>query len=60
MEKMLEKLAAVILGLTSLAALIAVYTTLFGTGGASFGSTTSSLALIALAINLHLFVKQVK
>jgi hypothetical protein len=34
-----------------------VYKTHFGTGGASFGATTSSLSIIALAINTAVWTK---
>lgn len=51
------KVLLLILTLTEIAALIAVYKALFGTGGATFGSTTGSLSIIALAINSAVWLK---
>ena len=51
------KVMVIILTLTEIAALIAVYNTHFGTGGASFGATTSSLSIVALAINTAVWTK---
>ncbi len=47
----------VILTLTEIAAIIAVYKAHFATGGASFGATTSSLSIVALAINTAVWTK---
>lgn len=51
------KIALLLLTLTELAAVIAVYNSLFGTGGASFGSTTGSLSIMAFAINTMVWTK---
>lgn len=51
------KLCLLLLTLTEIATLVGVYTTHFGTGGASFGSTTASLSIIALAINTTVWMK---
>ena len=51
------KVMMLILTLTQLAALLAVYKTHFGTGGATFGSTTASLSVMALAINTAVWTK---
>ena len=45
------KVILLVLTLTEIATLIAVYQSHFGTGGASFGATTASLSIIAFAIN---------
>lgn len=45
------KIIMLVLTVTELAAIIAVYKAHFGTGGATFGATTSSLSIIALAVN---------
>ncbi|MDP7068934.1 MAG: hypothetical protein QF815_00265 [Candidatus Peribacteraceae bacterium] len=51
------KIILLLLTLTEIAALIAVYNSLFGTGGASFGSTTGSLSIVAFAINTAVWTK---
>jgi len=51
------KIILLLLTLTEIAALIAVYNSLFGTGGASFGSTTGSLSIMAFAINTVVLTK---
>ena len=51
------KVMMILLTLTEIAAIIAVYKTHFGTGGASFGATTSSLSIVALAINTAVWTK---
>lgn len=51
------KIVLLVLTLTEIAALVAIYKTHFGTGGASFGSTTGSLSIIALAINTAVWTK---
>lgn len=51
------KFVVVILTLAEIAAIIAVYKSHFGTGGASFGSTTGSLSIMALAINTVAWAK---
>lgn len=51
------KVLLVLLVLTEIAALMAVYNALFGTGGASFGSTTGSLSIMAFAINTAVLTK---
>ncbi|MDD4628589.1 MAG: hypothetical protein PHE68_04330 [Candidatus Peribacteraceae bacterium] len=50
-------IVCLVLFLTTLASLAGVYQVLFGGGGATFGSSNGSLALIALAINLMLWSK---
>ncbi|MBT4119666.1 MAG: hypothetical protein HOG89_05115 [Candidatus Peribacter sp.] len=51
------KIVMLVLTLTELAAIIAVYKAHFGTGGATFGATTSSLSIVALAINTAVWTK---
>ena len=51
------KIVFLLLTLTEIATLIAVYNSLFGTGGASFGSTTGSLSIMAFAINTVVWTK---
>lgn len=51
------KLMMLILTLAEIAALIAVYKAHFGIGGATFGSTTGSLSIMALAINTAVWTK---
>ena len=51
------KLMVLILTLTQIAALIAVYRAHFGIGGATFGSTTGSLSIMALAINTWVWTR---
>ena len=43
--------------LSTLASLKGVYVAHFGVGGATFGSSNASLALVAFAINVTVFVK---
>ena len=54
---LVNKIILLLLTLTELAAVVAVYKSHFGTGGASFGSTTGSLSIIALAINSAVWMK---
>lgn len=46
--------------LTTLASLVGVYKSHFISAGATFGSTSGSLALIAFAINVMFLVKAMK
>jgi hypothetical protein len=46
-----------LLFLTSLAALVNVYKSMFPVTGATFGTTSGSLALIAFAVNVGLWTK---
>ena len=50
-------LIGLLLLVTSIAAAMGAYTAHFAAGGATFGTTTGSLSLIALAINVTLFAK---
>ena len=50
-------LICLVLFLATLAALAGVYQVHFGGAGAIFGSTSGSLSLIALGINLSLWAK---
>jgi hypothetical protein len=50
-------IACLVFFLATLASLMGVYQVLFGGGGATFGSSNGSLALIALAVNLALWSK---
>ncbi len=51
------KVVLLLLTLTEVAAVLAVYNALLGTGGMSFGSTTGSLSIMALAINSAVWMK---
>ncbi|MCB9808018.1 hypothetical protein H6770_02055 [Candidatus Peribacteria bacterium] len=51
------KIVMLVLTLAEIAALIAVYKAHFSTGGATFGSTTGSLSIMALAINTAVWMK---
>lgn len=54
---LMAKFLMLVLTLTEIAALIAVYKAHFGIGGATFGSTTGSLSIVALAINTAVWTK---
>lgn len=51
------KIIMLLLTLAEVAAIVAVYKAHFGTGGATFGSTTGSLSIVALAINTAVWTK---
>lgn len=58
--KVVSGLVGLLLLATSIAAVMGAYTAHFAAGGATFGTTTGSLSLIALAINATLFAKTMK
>lgn len=55
--KFTRYLGCILYFLATVAALMGVYQTHFGIGTMNFGSTSASLALIAFAISLHLWIK---
>jgi len=57
LQMVLDTVVSVFLFLTALAALVGVYKAHIATGGATFGSTTGSLSLIAFAISVSLWKK---
>ena len=51
------KILFFVVAVAELAALVGLYQAHFGVGGATFGSTTGSLSIVALAVNTVVLLK---